>query len=181
MTFKALNIYFLSHRCREQTWHEGYQRRGREVGLTGRLRLIYVYLLGFVQSLSCVTPWTAAYQASLSFTISQSLLKLMSIESVMPSNYLKLCRPLLLLPSIFPSCWLRKCTARDLWVKLYLGKNENCSLRDCTSDSSEKLLQRAKGKGQYIGDFGKQVFVLSPSSSVWLFVTLRTVACQPPL
>ena len=50
-----------------------------------------------------VTPWTAARQASLSFTISQSLLKLMSIESVMPSNHLILCRPLLLLPSIFPS------------------------------------------------------------------------------
>ena len=50
-----------------------------------------------------VTLWTAARQASLSFTISQSLLKLMSVESVMPSNHLILCRPLLLLPSIFPS------------------------------------------------------------------------------
>ena len=50
-----------------------------------------------------VTPWTAAHQASLSFTISQSLLKLMSIESVMPSNHLILCCPLLLQPSIFPS------------------------------------------------------------------------------
>ena len=50
-----------------------------------------------------VTPWTAAHQASLSFTISQSLLKLMSIESVMPSNHLILCHPLLLLPSIIPS------------------------------------------------------------------------------
>ena len=49
------------------------------------------------------TPWAAARQAPLSFTISQSLLKLMSIESVMPSNHLILCRPLLLLPSIFPS------------------------------------------------------------------------------
>ena len=49
------------------------------------------------------TPWTAACRASLSFTISWSLLRLMSIESVMPSNYLVLCRPLLLLPSIFPS------------------------------------------------------------------------------
>ena len=48
-------------------------------------------------------PWTAAGQASLSITNSQSLLKLMSIESVMPSNHLILCRPLLLLPSIFPS------------------------------------------------------------------------------
>ena len=60
-----------------------------------------------VQSLRCVrlfaTPWTAARQASLSITNSRNLLKLMSIESVMPSNHLILCRPLLLLPSIFPS------------------------------------------------------------------------------
>ena len=48
-------------------------------------------------------PWTVAHQASLSFTVFQSLLKLMSIELVMPSNHLILCRPLLLLPSIFPS------------------------------------------------------------------------------
>ena len=58
-----------------------------------------------VQPLSCVglfaTPWAAAGQASLSFTISWSLLKLMSIESLMPSNHLILCHPLLFLPSIF--------------------------------------------------------------------------------
>ena len=60
-----------------------------------------------VQSLSCVwlfaTPWTTACQVSLSITNSQSSLKLMSIELVMPSNHLILCHPLLLLPSIFPS------------------------------------------------------------------------------
>ena len=60
-----------------------------------------------LQSLSPVqlfkTPWTAASQASLSFTISQRLLKLTSIESVMTCKHLILCRPLLLLPSIFPS------------------------------------------------------------------------------
>ena len=60
-----------------------------------------------VQSLSHVqlfaTPWTAAHQASLSFIISQSLPKVMSIESVMPSNHLIFCCPLLFLPSIFPS------------------------------------------------------------------------------
>ena len=60
-----------------------------------------------VQSLShvwlFVTPWTAARQASLSFTNSRSQPKLMSIELVMPSNHLFPCRPLLLLPSIFPS------------------------------------------------------------------------------
>ena len=59
-----------------------------------------------IQSLSCVrlfvTPWTAAHQASLSFTISRSLPKLVSIESVMPSSHLMLCRPRLLLPSISP-------------------------------------------------------------------------------
>ena len=57
--------------------------------------------------LSCVqllaTPWTAALQASLSFAVSWSLLKLMSIELVMSSNHLVLCHPLLFLPSIFPS------------------------------------------------------------------------------
>ena len=77
-----------------------------------------VLLLGFtffsfkdvivvVQSLSRVqpfaTPWTAAHQAPLSFTISQNSLKFFSIELMMPSNHLILCRPLLLLPSIFPS------------------------------------------------------------------------------
>ena len=71
---------------------------------------MFVWYPGFyivVQSLSHVklfaTPWTAACKASPSFTISRSLLKLMSVESVMPSNQLILCRPLLLLPSIFPS------------------------------------------------------------------------------
>ena len=68
--------------------------------------LLLVYFV-VVQSLSCVqlftTPWTAARQASLSFTISRGLLKLMSIELVMPSSRLIFCRPLLLLPSVFPS------------------------------------------------------------------------------
>ena len=61
--------------------------------------------MNVVQSLSRVQPFGphGQHQASLSFTISQSLLKLMSIESVMPSNHLILCHPLLLLPSIFPS------------------------------------------------------------------------------
>ena len=69
----------------------------------------FLFSLSFVvvQSLSRVrlflTPWTAAHQASLSFTISQSLFELMSIESMMPSNHLILCCPFLLLPSIFLS------------------------------------------------------------------------------
>ena len=71
----------------------------------GKLSLIIQFSSD--QSLSCVrlfaTPWTAARQASLSITNSQSLLKLKFIKLVIPSNHLVLCRPLLLLPSILPS------------------------------------------------------------------------------
>ena len=75
-----------------------------------------------VQSLSCVqlfaTPWTAARQAPPTFTISLNLLKLMSIEPVMPSSHLILCRPLLL-PSIFPSIrvFSSESTLRIRWPK----------------------------------------------------------------
>ena len=66
-----------------------------------------IYGFSSVRSLGCVrlfeTPWTTAHQPSLSISNARSLLKLMSIESVMPSNHLILCCPLLLLPSIFPS------------------------------------------------------------------------------
>ena len=69
------------------------------------------------------TPWTAARQASLSISNSRSLLKLMSIESVMPSNHLILCHPLLLPPSTFPSVRAGKesthpCKAPSLWTGL---------------------------------------------------------------
>ena len=65
------------------------------------------------------TPWTAAHQASLSFATSQNLLKLMSTESVMPSNHLVLCCPLRLLPSIFPSIRLfsNESALRIRWPK----------------------------------------------------------------
>ena len=66
-----------------------------------RIMVTLVQLLSHV--LLFVTPWTAARQASLSFTISWSLFKFVSIESVMPSNHFILCHPLFLLPSIFPS------------------------------------------------------------------------------
>ena len=78
-----------------------------------------------VQSLShvqlSVTTWTAACQASLSFTISPSLLKLMSIELVMLSNHLVLCCPLLLLPSVFPSIrvFSNESVLRIRWLKYW--------------------------------------------------------------
>ena len=75
--------------------------------------LSHVRLLG--------TPWIAACQASLSITNCQSLLKLMSFESVMPSNHLILCHPLLLLPSIFPSIRLfsKESVLRIRWPKCW--------------------------------------------------------------
>ena len=68
-----------------------------------------------------VTPWTAAHQATLSITNSQSLLKLTSLKSVIPSNHLILCHPLLLLPSIFPSIrvFSDKSVLRIRWPKYW--------------------------------------------------------------
>ena len=78
-----------------------------------------------IQWLSCVwlhvTPWAAAWETSLSFAISKSLLKLMSTESVMPSNHLILCHPLLFLPSIFPSIrvFSNESVLRTNWPKYW--------------------------------------------------------------
>ena len=81
-----------------------------------------------VQSLSCVqlfaTPWNAACQVSLSFTNTQSLLKFMSIEWVMPSNYLILCRPLFLLPLIFCN------------IKVFSNESALCISRQSTGASA---------------------------------------------
>ena len=82
-------------------WSWGAGSRARvpsSCGVWAQLLLFSVSVLS-----SSATPWTAARQASLSITISRSLLKLMSFESVMPSNDLTLCHPLFLLLSIFPS------------------------------------------------------------------------------
>ena len=74
-----------------------------EVTMSAREQRRSVVLQLFICVQLFATPWTAARQVSLSFTIFWSLLKLLSIKSVMPSNHLILCHPLLLLPSIFPS------------------------------------------------------------------------------
>ena len=80
---------------------------GKQDKVTGTLMPLQDFPVVDVQSLSCAqlfaAPWTTAHQASLSSAISRSLLKLKSIESVMPSNRLIRCHPLLLLPSIFPT------------------------------------------------------------------------------
>ena len=88
------------------------------------------YQFSSVQSLSCVwlfaTPWTAAHQASLSITNSRSLPKPMSIESVMPSSHLILWRPLLLLPSIFPSI---RVFSNELVLRIRWPKNWSFQLQ----------------------------------------------------
>jgi len=81
--------------CKQRCEHPEYQ------GVSGVHNASLVQLLSHVQLFA--TPRPAAHRASLSITNSRSLFKLMSIKSVMPSNHLILCRPLLLLPSIFPS------------------------------------------------------------------------------
>ena len=90
---------------------------------------IVVQLLSLVRLL--VTPWTAAHQASLSVTNSRSLLKLMSIESVMPSNHLILCCPFLLLPSVCPSIrvFSNESTLHIRWPKVWELQLQHQSLQ----------------------------------------------------
>ena len=85
---------------------------------------------------SSATSWTAARQTSLSFTISQSLLKLMSIESVMPCNHLILCHPLLLLPSVFPSI---RVFSSELALHMAKGRPKLWSFSFSISPSNEHL------------------------------------------
>ena len=84
------------------------------------------------------TPWTAARQASLSITNSWSLLKLMSIESVMPSNHLIFCHPFLLLPSIFPSIkvFSKESVLRIRWPKYW---NFSFSINDYSGQISFRI------------------------------------------
>ena len=84
-----------------------------------------------------VTPWTVAHQASMSFTISQSSLKLMSIESVMPSNHLFLCHPLLLLSSIFP---IIRVLSSDLGFCIRWPKYWRFSFCFCSSNEYSVLI-----------------------------------------
>jgi len=97
--------------------------------------VVAVQLLSHVQLF--VTPWTAARQASLSFTISQSLPKFMSIELVRPSNHLILCFPLLFLPSIFPSI---KIFSSELAVHIRGPKYWNFSFSFNPSNESSGLI-----------------------------------------
>ena len=112
---------------------------------------------GPVQSLSCVwlfaTPWTAARQASLSFTTSWSLLRLMSIESVITSSHLVLCRPFLLLPASFPMASLSKGVLEifSRWAVQLLSVIRPCGLFCSISCASGAVFQSPKPKAQEPG------------------------------
>ena len=123
-----------------------------------------------VQSLSqvrlFVTPWTAACQASLCITNSRSLLKLMSIELVMPSNHLILCHPLLLLPSIlssirvfssesvlcirWPKCWSFSISPSNEYSELISFRMDWLDLL-AVQESLKSLLQHHSSKDQFFG------------------------------
>ena len=90
------------------------------------------------------TPWTAVHQASLSVINSWSLLKLMSFESVMPSNHLILCHPILLLPSIFPSIRVFSKDSVLCQSSQSIGASASASVPPINSGLSEKGLQRAE-------------------------------------
>ena len=110
--------------------------------------ILLVQLLSHV--LLVATPWTAAFQASLSFTISQRLLKLMSMELMIPSNHLILCFPLLLLPSVFPSIRVFSSESAFLirrpkyWSFSFSisPSNEHSGLTSFSSDWFDLLVQR---------------------------------------
>ena len=107
------------YESKEETEHFRFPHAVVAVQSLGRVRLF-------------VTPWTAALQASLSFTISQSVLKLMSIESLMPSNHLILCCPLLLLFSAFPSI---KVFSSELALHIRWPKYWSFSISPCNEYS----------------------------------------------
>jgi len=110
------------------------------------LLVIYLLIFGYIQFSSVThrvqlfaTPWTAAHQASLSITISRSLLKLMSIESVTPSNFSS-CHPLFLLPSIFPS--IRVFSNESLfWSDFHFAKMHHFVFKDMNGILKTKQCQ----------------------------------------
>ena len=159
-------------------------------------------LFSSVQSLShvrlFVTPWTATHQDSLSITNSQSLLKLMSIKSVMPSNHLILCCPLLLLPSIFPSIrvFSNESVLCIRWPKYWSfsftisPSNEYSEMISFRIDwfdlpvvqgTLKNLLQHHNSKSSILWCSAFfMLLLLSRVSHVWLFTTPWTVAHQAP-
>ena len=147
---------------------------------------VFIQLLCPVQLF--VTPWAAACQASLCFTISQSLPRLMPIESVMPSNRLILCHPLLLLPLIFPSIrvFSSESTLGIRWPKYWIfslsvsPSNENSGLISIRIDGFDPL--QSKGLSRVFSNttVPKHEF-FSSQPSLWSSCHMHTWLLENPL
>ena len=141
------------------------------------VQTFYVCLV--VQSLSRVplfmTPWTAVHQASLSFTIPQSFLKLTPIGLVMPSNHLVLCCSLLLLPSVFPSIRLfsKKSALRIRWPKYWSFNFSSFSLYTLTNPL-ESLFLNPKCFQEYLQNKGiKRKLLVFQHFSCTVFILIK--------
>ena len=153
--------------------------------------LVILHIIAVVQSLSHVwlleTPWTAAHQASLSITNSQSLFKFISIESVMPSNHLILCRPLFLPPSIFHSIrvFSNKSVFRIRWPKFWSFSfsisppNEYSRLISFTIDWFDLLAVQGTLKSLLQHPVQKQQF-FSAQLSLWSNSDIHTWLLEKP-
>ena len=125
-----------------------------------------------------VTPWPAAHQASLSITVSQSLLKLMSTELVMPSNHLILCRPLFLPPSIFPSIrvFSNELVLHIRWLKYW---SFNFSISPSNEYSgSQKILMEWEVVGVLTIFENRKYIVTTHDITYWLMTS--TLLSQRP-
>ena len=126
-----------------------------------------------------MTPWTTAHQASLSITNSRSLLKLMSIESVMPFNHLILCRPLLLLPSIFPSIrvFSNESVLHIRWPKYWEFQLQHQSFQTVSCDKDKfraEAIEDQEHDSCCLGDMAALTYL----SSVFQVYSLFTPGCR---
>ena len=132
-----------------------------------------------VQSLSLVrlfaAPWTAAFQASLSITNSRSLFKLMSIESVMSSNYLILCHSLLLLPSIFPSI---RVFSNESLLRIRWPEYWSFSFSSSPSNERSGLIEETPS-GNWLAHFHRQRALQSPAHGEQLLSTVNVWSLKP--
>ena len=140
---------------------------------------LFILVLSSVQSLSHVwlfaSPWTAACQASLSITSSQSLFKLMSIESVMPSNHLILCYPLLLPPSIFPSIRVFSNESVLLLENSFDTTDQSTVLKIMLYILEMPLIGRKSMLFTYF-----QLTISLGSQSIWILSPREVVLAPPP-
>jgi len=154
--------------------------------------MLLIYLLvhlsvqfSSVQLLSCVwlfsTPWTAAHQASLAINNSWSPLKLMSIESVMPTNHLILCHPFLLLPSIFPS--IRVFSSESAWGGQSIGVSASTSVLPMNTQDWSPLgwtgwiSLQSKGPSRV----SSNTTVHSKGYQSWVFIGRTDVEAETPI